>query len=339
MSREISLFSDYHNKENTVTNYCGLIMKLLYEENPKSFEEVLASLLMNDANLTVGPIFSQQTKKVKSIPDLAITQKSFSIFFETKLSDWFYSDQIERHMKGFNPNTDVNILFLLSNFETDDLENRFEKEIETAKSQEIILQPISFEDFLGALENIRSSEYFKNLLEEFKIYLDRNGHLPKWKYLLDVVNCSGTMNEVRKDVYMCPDQGGAYSHRRAKYFGPYKSKEVGTIYEIRAIVIIEKNLGDGKIKWNNTGEENKTLINDAKEKIQPWEWRINENKETDLQVFLLHNGFTTQFIKDTSGGMQQSKKYFWDIAKKVNAENSEQLASNLKNRKWSELEK
>jgi hypothetical protein len=94
MSRPISLFADYHGGENSVTNYCGLIMKILYEESPKSFEEVLVSLLASDTKLTVGPNFSQQTRQKRTIPDLAITQRSFSVFFETKLTDWFYKEQL-----------------------------------------------------------------------------------------------------------------------------------------------------------------------------------------------------------------------------------------------------
>jgi hypothetical protein len=62
MGREISLFSDYHTQENSLTNYCGLILKLLYEENPKGFEEVLVTLISDDINITVGPTFSQQQK-------------------------------------------------------------------------------------------------------------------------------------------------------------------------------------------------------------------------------------------------------------------------------------
>jgi hypothetical protein len=181
MSREISLFADYHQRENSVTNYCGLMMKLIYEESPKRFEELLATLIQSDTDVPVGPIFSQQTKKENSVPDLAITQKSFSIFFENKLTDWFYSEQIGRHIKGFNDTTETKILFLLSNFDTDKfLEVRFEEDIKKAKSAGIILQPISYEDFVGALENVANTDYLNNLLEEFKIYLDRNGLLPKW---------------------------------------------------------------------------------------------------------------------------------------------------------------
>jgi len=311
-------------------------MKMLYEDSPRKFEELLATLLKTDTNIIVGPTFTQQTKTVKSIPDLAITQKSFSVFFETKTTDWFYEDQINRHIAGFNQTADDKILFLLSNFENDNLEEQFAKEINEAKKHKIILQPLTFEDFVGSLEQVCNSEYLKNLLDEFKLYLDRNGRLPKWKYLLDVVNCSGTLEEIEQGVYMCPDTGGAYSHRRAKYFGPYSSKKVADIFEINAIVVIEKNLGEAKIKWKNKNIKDETLIEQAKQKLQNWQWRIDENKSVPLQVFLLDNRQETNFVKETSGGMLQSKKYFWDIA--TDCENSQELAEKLRDKNWGDYE-
>jgi hypothetical protein len=336
MGREISLFADYHQKENSLTNYCGLLMKMLYEDSPRKFEELLATLLKTDTNIIVGPTFTQQTKTVKSIPDLAITQKSFSVFFETKTTDWFYEDQINRHIAGFNQTADDKILFLLSNFENDNLEVQFAKEIKEAKKHKIILQPLTFEDFVGSLEQVCNSEYLRNLLDEFKLYLDRNGRLPKWKYLLEVVSCSGTLAEIEQGVYMCPDTGGAYSHRRAKYFGPYSSKKVADIFEINAIVVIEKNLGEAKIKWKNKNIKDETLIEEARQKLQNWQWRIDENKSVPLQVFLLDNRQETNFVKETSGGMLQSKKYFWDIA--TDCKNSQELAEKLRDKNWGDYE-
>lgn len=311
-------------------------MKMLYEDSPRKFEELLATLLKTDTNIIVGPTFTQQTKTVKSIPDLAITQKSFSVFFETKTTDWFYEDQINRHIAGFNQTADDKILFLLSNFENDNIEEQFAKEIKEAKKYKIILQPLTFEDFVGSLEQLCNSEYLRNLLDEFKLYLDRNGHLPKWKNLLDVVSCSGTLEEIEQGVYMCPDTGGAYSHRRAKYFGPYSSKKVADIFEINAIVVIEKNLGEAKIKWKNKNIKDDTLIEQARQKLQNWQWRIDENKSVPLQVFLLDNRQETNFVKETSGGMLQSKKYFWDIA--TDCKNSQELAEKLRDKNWGDYE-
>ncbi len=336
MGREISIFADYHQKENSLTNYCGLLMKLLYEDSPRQFEELLASLVRTDTNIIVGPTFRQQTKQKKSIPDLSITQKSFSVFFETKTSNWFYGDQIKRHVEGFGKSADDKVLFLLSNFEQDSLENYFKKEIAKAKKDGVILQPLRFEDFLGSLERVCNSEDMKDLLEEFKIYLDRNESLPKWKYLLEVVNCSGSMNEIQESVYICPDTGGAYSHRRAKYFGPYAKKAVADIFEIRAIVVIEKNLGESKIKWSNVGIRERLLIQEARNKVQMWHSRIKENKSTPLQVFLLGAKEPTKFLKQTPGGMQGSKQYFWDIA--ADCKNSKELADKLRGKTWGEFD-
>ena len=42
-----------------------------------------------------------QEKSVDSIPDATITQESFKIVVETKMSDWFYEDQLLRHLNAF----------------------------------------------------------------------------------------------------------------------------------------------------------------------------------------------------------------------------------------------
>ncbi len=336
MSREISLFSDYHQKENSLTNYCGLVMKLLYEESPKRFQEFLTTVIDGQIDLVIGPTFKQQTKEINSIPDLSIIQKSLSIFFETKRTNWFYNDQLVRHLEGFDENATIKVLFLLSNFDEDNISNQINESIEKARNQKIIIQPISFERFIETLEKVCNTPYLLNIVEEFKAYLDANEHLPRWRYLLDIVNCAGTIDEVRKGVYMCPNSGGSYNHRRAKYFAPYMQKSIKTIHEIRAIVVIEKDLGQATIKWNNTKENDDNLKEEARDKLKQWQWRIDENKSTDIQVFLLSDGIETNFKKETIGGMLQSKKYFWDIA--LDCKTPVDLANKLKDKNWGEFE-
>ena len=197
MGKEISLFSDYHTKENSLTNHCGLILKLLYEENPKSFETLISSL--TSTNFIINPVFKQQVKRDYSIPDLVIEQKSFSIFFETKRFDWFHTDQIKRHLEGFKKNVDYNILFLLSNFQNDNLEEKFYQNIQLAKTMDIILIPLSFEELITNIESVESTDIFKRFLSEFKIYLDRNNYLPSWQYLLEVVNCASVNRQQKVD--------------------------------------------------------------------------------------------------------------------------------------------
>ena len=338
MAREISLFADFHQKENSLTNYCGLILKLLYKDNPESFEEVLVGLLPSDAQLEVGPLFMQQSRKEQSIPDLIIQQRGFNLFIETKIDDWFYSDQLRRHIKAFRANGQLNVLFALSNFEGDDFSSRFAEDVQVAKKEGVILKAITFEELYEALSKARSSNAFQDTLAEFANYLDRNDLLPKWKYLLDVVNCFSTMNEIARGAYICPDTGGAYSHRRARYLGAYKDKQVASIFEIRAVVGLDAGMKTGKIKRNNSSEEEEALIAEALQILPHSEpWRLESAKTTPHQVFLLGPPNPTKFIKDSSGGMVQSKIYFWDIAKKMEATDAASLARKLQNRTWSEF--
>ncbi len=81
MGQNISLFTEYHSAENTLTNYCGLILKLLYEEYPQGFEEVIINLTGDSSKaIIVNPEFSQQSRKRSSVPDLLIVQQSGGMF-------------------------------------------------------------------------------------------------------------------------------------------------------------------------------------------------------------------------------------------------------------------
>lgn len=334
MSREISLFNDYSIKENILSNHCGVILKLLYEIDPKGFEEVISNLA--ECDFQISPSFEQQTRKNKSIPDITIEQKSFSIFFETKRFDWFYDKQIKNHISGFKTNNDYNILFLLSNFEEEDYKEKFADKIAQAKEElGVILTPISFEELLQNLENLETDEEFERYLEEFREYLDRNGYLPSWKYFLNIVNCASTINEVHfHNVYMCPNTGGKYKHQRFKYFGGYKSKNIKFIHELKALVVVEKNLENPTVKWNNFNETESELIEEALLKFKNLPYREEENKERELQVFLLQNPAEVNFRKSSPGGLYSSKKYMKNIAREMNSKDSQELAKALEGRTW-----
>ena len=334
MSKIISLFNDYHIKENILSNHCGVILKILYEESPKSFEEVISLLTFQD--FSISPSFHQQVKKEENIPDIVIEQKSFTIFFETKTFDWFYNNQIERHLNGFKKATSYNILFLLSNFDVDNPKEKFEIQIKEAKEKYgIILSPISFEQLLGVLEAVETSDNFKRYLNEFRDFLERNDYLPTWKYMLDIVNCASTIDEVHNhDIYMCPDTGGKYKHSRALFFGGYKSKNVKYIHEIKALVVIEQGGENGYVTWKNFNIDDKILIDEAKKKINLFDYRKDEIKERNLQVFLLQNPYEVNFRKSSTGGLYSSKKYLRNIGREFNAKTSKELVDKLKGQTW-----
>jgi len=84
VSRAISLFSGYEQRENRTTNYCLLLLKMLYEENPKHLSEVLGSLVSEELGDQVGVRFFQQERRGSSVPDGRIQQRAFTVLIETK---------------------------------------------------------------------------------------------------------------------------------------------------------------------------------------------------------------------------------------------------------------
>lgn len=347
MGKPISYFSNYHGRENTVTNYCGLMMKMVYEESPLMFQEVMASLLEGKVSLQVGPIFAQQTKRIKKedtketrlVPDLEITQESFNILFETKLTDWFYNAQIKNYIDCLSE-AGKNIIFLLTNWEDEGEINSDLETEEMIQNSNCNIITISFEDLVGSIEKVTESaksERLKYLLSEFSSYLDVNNLLPRWKYMLDVANCTRTLEKVSAGAYICPDTGGPYSHRRAKYFGPYANKKVKMIYEIDGLVSFGKNMKDPKIKWNNNNMKDKELIKKAKDILKNCNEIKKENETTPLQIFLLGKGEETNFEKGSSGGMQSSKIYFWDIGKDLKENTVSNLAEKVNGKKWEDF--
>src|SRR5690349_6908575 len=129
MGRQISLFSGYSQKENRTTNYCLLVLKMLYEENPKFLAEALSTLVGPDLGERIGVKFLQQEKKSASVPDGLIFQPSFTIYVETKNFDWFYDEQLSDHLAALDAEAPgLKVLIALSAFETETPEGsrRFE---------------------------------------------------------------------------------------------------------------------------------------------------------------------------------------------------------------------
>lgn len=79
MSTPISLFSGYSQRENRTTNYCLLLLKMLYEENPKFLAEVMSTLVGEDLGERIGVNFRQQEHKDSSVPDGLILQSAFTV--------------------------------------------------------------------------------------------------------------------------------------------------------------------------------------------------------------------------------------------------------------------
>jgi len=336
MGRMISFFSEYSMKENRVTNYCLLLLKMIYEYNIEIFSEILSAITGNEMIASfVGVSFSQQEKKERSVLDGLIMQKSFCIFIETKNYDWFYDDQIESHLESLDKqNHSFKVLLAIGNFE-DVANRRFDMAKQLCAGRyrnSIIFRALSFEDLVNVIDDKKAMfpQYLANAASEFRSFLNEGNWLPDWKFKLDVVNCATIPDDVLKyGVYMCPATRGSYSHARCKYFGMYKDKKVNRVAEIEAVIdVTDKNTGC--LKWNNSQKDKSELIKTAVNKV-------NKLRQSDIPVrtFILGPQYETDFVKDSFGGMRGSKQYFNLCG--MGVDNVKDLADKIRGKKWSEF--
>ena len=334
MSKPITLFSGYSQRENRVTNYCLLVLKMLYEENPKYLGEVLSGLVGEDVSGKIGVDFRQQERKIASIPDGLIVQAPVTVYIETKNFDWFYDAQLEAHLKALaTESPGLNLLLALGNFEsaTATRFTRIQALCREHYSSKVSFAAASFEDFLNALDVQGLPKNLSDAVADLRDFLNEEDLLPSWHRYLDVVNCAGLPEDVLEGgVYMCPATGGAYNHSRCKYFGMYRQKRVERVALIEAIVDVELGV-DENLKWSNVDRETKQLCELARKKVT--ELRPDEGP---TRIFILGPLYETNFQKDSPGGMMGSKRYF-DISG-LQAKTAEQLAEALKGKQWSAFE-
>jgi hypothetical protein len=194
----------------------------------------------------------------------------------------------------------------------------------------------SFEEFLAAVRSASLTLSLTGLVDDFEQYLNETSLLPNWRKQLDVVNCGEFHTlQVEAGVYVCPAQGGAYSHRRCEYLGMYWDKAVNKVATILGVVDVDPvEGGNASILWNNDragGLTNEALIQQAQERF----YHCWPDRDWVGRVFVLGPLFDTHFEKDSPGGMQGSKQYFW-VGGDVHAQNAEELAQVLSTYKWSD---
>lgn len=333
MSHQVSLFSGYAQAENRTTNYCLLILRMLYEENPKFLGQVFAAIVGESLGESIGVQFRQQQRRAGSVPDGLIAQAAFSVFIETKNFDWFHDRQLEQHLEGLNQEAPgVKVLMAIANFEAakSPTFDRIRDLCLTKYRGSIVFAQVSFEDLLEALRVDGLPKNLSDAVDDLRAYFDEENLLPSWRRWLDVVNCAGLPGDVLEGgVYMCPAIGGPYNHRRCMYFGMYRNKRVERVARIEGVVDLRAP-DDAALKWSNDVPDTASLVERARQvhsQRRPGEFPV--------RVFLLGSLVETDFVKDTTGGMQSSKQYF-DIAG-LNVKGPEDLAVALSARTWSQL--
>lgn len=109
---KIHYFQRYSSAENVVTNNTLQLFARIYGNSPARLSQFLSALL-DDQDIELGVEIRQQQKSPKSVPDGAITQRSFKLLLEAKVNALEDVNQLLCHAESFQ-GEEQQILLLLT---------------------------------------------------------------------------------------------------------------------------------------------------------------------------------------------------------------------------------
>jgi hypothetical protein len=184
---ETPSFKDPTLYEKSPRNFCILVMELLYyHKDPDSIMILLIALLKAQPDFSVIPHFLQKTIpnpdreednpiEPKVHPHAMVRQDPFGVYMEDFSEEWLDEEKVKSKLKEFDETNGKKIIFLLSKYEEKNYKEKFQKVKEVAQEEDIILEPVSYQDFLLALEEVGHSEIMKDIYRGTKKHFEKNG--------------------------------------------------------------------------------------------------------------------------------------------------------------------
>ena len=264
----INSFQIYSKGENTITNNILLLLSNLYRINPKIYELFINSILPENINYEVTPVFTQQkSQKEGGIIDGHIQTKATKIIIETKIAGLDNTKKLINYCKNENP-SETNILIHIS-------DSTFDETTIKSINQRIGIYnfnfvSITFSELISSLQEIVDeypfNEELYRLSKDFYYYCS-SMDLIKNVFRIVPCNKSFELNE-KYHLYFQPESRGYSNHQ---FTGIYTAKEVKYIGKVNKVflaeltkegkLITEKISGEGEI----TTEEENRIISTIKE--------------------------------------------------------------------------
>ena len=335
---KIHYFQRYHSKENVATANTMLLLSRLYSYSSDKFFRFLKSEYFSDS-FNPEIIFTLQEKSVDSVPDATITQESFKIVVETKMSDWFYEDQLLRHLNSFGDEKYKVMITLAPELMEGAKKAEFEaklKEYNEKQAHPVIHINTTFEALANAISDVLDDRDYEmqDVLTDYLNYCYNDGLIPvsdSWKYMR--MQLAGTTFDfnISLNVYYDNAERGFRAHDT---LGLYRNKSVRAIGKVVArITAIEK---DGGIKFK---AEFGALTEDRKETIRKamadGDSHGYDLRSIEHRYFFVEKFYETDFKKVTPRAPMGSR--IFDLTQILGTDqlpDTEQLAEALKKESW-----
>lgn len=323
----INPFQIYSKGENTITNNILLLLSNLYRINPKIYELFINSVLPENINYEVIPVFTQQkSQKEGGIIDGHIQTKATKIIIETKISGLDNTKKLINYCKNENL-AETNILIHIS-------DSTFDETTIKSINQKIGIYnfkfvSITFSELISSLQEIVDeypfNEELYRLSKDFYYYCSSMNLI---KNIFRIVPCNKSfeLNE-KYHLYFQPESRGYSNHQ---FTGIYTAKEVKYIGKVNKVflaeltkegkLITEKISGNGEI----TTEEENRIISTIKE--FPKIYGYGDISKGHIFFLFDDNDFCpTKFKKTSKYGLLGSRLF--DLKVDLEIENVETLST------------
>ena len=208
-----------------------------------------------------------QNKREKSVPDAEISQPSFKVVVETKLSDWFYSDQLIRHLNAFGAETYKVLMTLAPEPMDANKKEAFEQQLrEYNQTQKYPVRHLNmtFERLISAIQDVIDERDYEmqEVLDDFRDYCNTDkliANVDAWKFMRMQLAGETIDFNIQESVYY---DNAERRFRPHTYLGLYQRKSVRAIGKICAIITAEasKNGIEYQVENGELTEERKGKI-------------------------------------------------------------------------------
>ena len=335
---KIHYFQRYHEKENVATANTMLLLSRLYSYSPAKFFRFLNSEYFKD-RFEPELVFRLQEKSVDSIPDATITQEGFKIVVETKLTDWFYAEQLMRHLKSFGDEKNKVMITLASEPMADQKLAEFEKQLKAynaTQTHPVIHINTTFEALANAVQEVIDTRDYEmqDVVDDYLNYCYNDGLIPvsdSWKYLrMQLAGTTIDFNVANNIYYDNADRG----FRAHDYLGLYKNKSVRAIGKVCArITAVETPNGvEYNAEFGELTEERKQTIISA---IADGDAHGYGTRNIKHRYFFVEHFYETDFKKTTPGGCMGTR--IFDLSQILELEEMpcvEKIADLLRQKSW-----
>ncbi|MCI1696629.1 hypothetical protein [Aneurinibacillus aneurinilyticus] len=333
---KIHYFQRYHEKENVATANTMLLLSRLYSYSSDKFFRFLKSEFFSDS-FEPEIVFNLQEKSVESIPDATITQESFKIVVETKMSDWFYTDQLLRHLKSFSDEKYKVMITLAPELMKSEKKKEFEEHLKAYNATQtypVMHVNTTFEGIIDAIRDVIDDRDYEmqEVLDNYLNYCYNDKLIivsDSWKRMRVQLASTTFDFNVNENLYYDNIDRGFSAH---DYLGLYKRKSVRTIGKIIAIITaVTTEAGiEYKAELGKLTDERKQQIARAMEDGKNYGYVLDANR-----YFFVEKFYETDFKKITPRAPMGSRVF--DLTQILETEQlpeTLEIAELLKSKTW-----